>query len=258
LCFLKEMFTIKAKNMLQCQIEKFLFLVKMEENGMKKLLMVLLIMGLTLGLLTACGDSDADATDEWQNDTEDVTATEDTEHDTGAEEDEGHQVMENIDTVVQIDIEGYGIITVGLDATYAPITVENFVSLVEDGFYDGLTFHRIIDGFMMQGGCNYGNGSGGSGTQILGEFRDNGVDNPGRHHRGAISMARSPDFNSASSQFFIVHEDSFFLDDGYAVFGHVLSGIEVVDDIMINVEVIDDNGTVMPENQPVINSIIVL
>jgi peptidyl-prolyl cis-trans isomerase B (cyclophilin B) len=253
------MFTINVKNMVQCQIEKSY----VNGNGgkiMKRLLMLLLIMGLTLGLITACGDEESatDYADDSQTEAGDMEASEDMEQDTEADTDQGHQVMENIDFVVQIDIEGYGVITVGLDTTYAPITVENFVSLVEDGFYDGLTFHRIIEGFMMQGGCPLGNGSGGSGTNILGEFRENGVDNPGRHNRGAISMARTPDHNSASSQFFIVHEDSFQLDGLYAVFGHVLSGIEVVDDIIANAQVIDENGTVLPENQPVINSIIVL
>jgi peptidyl-prolyl cis-trans isomerase B (cyclophilin B) len=223
---------------------------------MKKLLMLLLTMGMVLSLLTACGNGTSD--EEWQNEDEDLVATEEDAEEVADNGNVESDVMDNIDYVVQIDIEGYGVITVGLDATYAPITVENFVSLVEGGFYDGLTFHRIIQGFMIQGGCPNGDGLGGSGTNILGEFRDNDVDNPGRHFRGAISMARAMDYDSASSQFFIVHEDALFLDDGYAVFGHVLSGIEVVDEIAATVEVVDENGTVLHENQPVISSIRVL
>jgi len=226
---------------------------------MKKIIMLLLIMGLTLGLLTACsGESEpSSAYEEVEETVEDAIEEDEVDSEVEPEEELAtwHSVMENIDYVVEMDMEGYGIITIGLDATYAPITVENFVSLVDEGFYDGLTFHRIIEGFMIQGGCTFGNGSGGSENHIIGEFRDNGIDNPGRHYRGAISMARTPDPNSASSQFFIVHEDSFFLDDGYAVFGHVLSGMEVVDAIIETVEVVpDSDGAVMPANQPVIRS----
>ena len=156
---------------------------------------------------------------------------------------------------VEIEVENYGTIAVELDADEAPITVTNFVDLVEEGFYDGLTFHRIIDGFMIQGGDPNGDGSGGSSRTIKGEFSSNGVDNSIDHVRGVISMARSTMPNSASSQFFIVQEDSPHLNGEYAAFGHVTSGMEIVDAICEDVQVEDTNGTVLPENQPVITSI---
>ena len=156
-----------------------------------------------------------------------------------------------------IDIADYGVIELELYGSVAPLMVTNFVNLVNDGFYDGLTFHRIIDGFMIQGGDPLGNGMGGSENTIVGEFVANGVDNTLSHKRGVISMARSQDYNSASSQFFIVHEDSTFLDGQYAAFGEVVSGMDVVDAICDSVTVEDDNGTVLKENQPVISSITV-
>lgn len=156
---------------------------------------------------------------------------------------------------VEIEVENYGTIAVELDADEAPITVTNFVDLVEEGFYDGLTFHRIIDGFMIQGGDPNGDGSGGSSRTIKGEFSSNGVDNSIDHVRGVISMARSSLPNSASSQFFIVQEDRPHLNGEYAAFGHVTSGMEIVDAICEDVQVEDTNGTVLPENQPVITSI---
>ena len=154
-----------------------------------------------------------------------------------------------------IDIEGYGVITVKLDQDSAPITTENFVSLAEDGFYDGLTFHRIIAGFMMQGGDPTGTGMGGSDDNIVGEFRMNGYSNNLSHTRGAISMARSMDPDSASSQFFIVHEDSTFLDGQYAAFGYVTEGIEVVDRVCDEARPIDQNGTIPRDRHPVMNSV---
>ena len=155
----------------------------------------------------------------------------------------------------EIVVKDYGTIKLELDADTAPITVTNFVNLVNDKFYDGLTFHRIIEGFMIQGGDPLGNGTGGSKKNIKGEFSSNGVTNNISHTRGVISMARSSDPNSASSQFFIVHKDSTFLDGQYAAFGHVTSGMEVVDKIAENAKVEDDNGTVLKENQPTIESI---
>ncbi len=132
---------------------------------------------------------------------------------------------------VEMSVKGYGIMKLKLDHTQAPITVENFVSLVEKGFYDGLTFHRIIKDFMIQGGDPDGTGAGGSDTNIKGEFSANYVNNTISHKRGVISMARSSDYNSASSQFFICHADSTYLDGQYAAFGEVYEGIEVVDAI---------------------------
>lgn len=156
---------------------------------------------------------------------------------------------------VMIDIEDYGVITVELDTSSAPITVENFLKLINEGFYDGLTFHRIMDGFMMQGGDPTGTGMGGANETIKGEFTNNGVDNTLSHTKGAISMARSQELDSASSQFFIIDEDSTFLDGDYAAFGYVIEGIDIVDEICANAQVVDNNGTVESANQPVIKSI---
>ncbi len=156
-----------------------------------------------------------------------------------------------------IDIADYGTVTVALDAGAAPETVENFVTLAQSGFYDGLTFHRIMDGFMMQGGDPNGNGTGGAESTITGEFADNGFDNPLSHTRGAISMARSDDYNSASSQFFIVQEDSTYLDGQYAAFGYVTEGMDVVDAICSSAQPTDSNGTIPTDQQPVITSITV-
>ena len=154
-----------------------------------------------------------------------------------------------------IDIADYGAITLELDGDSAPLTVANFVKLAKDGFYDGLTFHRIMDGFMMQGGDPNGNGTGGSDETIPGEFSANGCDNPISHTRGTISMARAQDPNSASSQFFICQADSTFLDGSYATFGRVTDGMDVVDAICADAQPTDDNGTIPPEAQPVINSV---
>lgn len=155
-----------------------------------------------------------------------------------------------------IDIADYGTVTVKLDQEAAPVTVANFVNLAQNGFYDGLTFHRIIEGFMMQGGDPNGDGTGGSDQNIVGEFSENGYDNPLSHTRGAISMARSNDYNSASSQFFIVHEDNTeSLDGKYAAFGYVTDGMDIVDEICESAEPTDGNGTIAAEDQPVINSI---
>lgn len=160
---------------------------------------------------------------------------------------------------VLIDVKDYGKITLELDADKAPITVTNFINLVNDKFYDGITFHRIINGFMIQGGDPTGTGYSGSGKTIKGEFSDNGVENDISHVRGVISMARSGNsYDSASSQFFIVHKDSTFLDGKYAAFGYVTDGMDVVDKIAESVETEDDNGTVSKENQPVISSIRVI
>lgn len=155
----------------------------------------------------------------------------------------------------EIVVKDYGTISLELDADAAPITVANFAKLVNEGFYDGLTFHRIISGFMIQGGDPLGNGMGGSEQNIKGEFAVNGVKNSISHVRGTISMARSQSYNSASSQFFIVHEDSTFLDGQYAGFGKVTSGMEIVDKICEDTQVEDDNGTVLKANQPIIEKI---
>ena len=157
-----------------------------------------------------------------------------------------------------INIKDYGTITVKLNQHATPITTANFVELAESGFYNGLTFHRIIEGFMMQGGDPNGNGTGNSGKTIVGEFSANGYKTHLTHTRGAISMARSNDFNSASCQFFIVHEDARDSLDGlYAVFGYVTEGMDIVDTICEGAKPVNNNGLIAKEEQPVITSIII-
>lgn len=163
--------------------------------------------------------------------------------------------VENPTHYATIDIKDYGKIRVALDGNTAPKTVANFVKLAKSGFYNGLTFHRIMEDFMMQGGDPNGNGSGGAKETVDGEFGRNGFANPLSHVRGAISMARSSDLNGASSQFFIVHEDSTYLDGEYAAFGYVVEGIEVVDAVCEAAQPTDNNGTIPAAQQPVINSI---
>jgi peptidyl-prolyl cis-trans isomerase B (cyclophilin B) len=133
--------------------------------------------------------------------------------------------------MVQIEMENGKVIKIELYPQVAPETVANFEKLVSSGFYDGLTFHRVIKGFMIQGGCPIGNGTGGSGENIKGEFASNGFENTLKHTRGVVSMARANDPNSASSQFFIMHQDAPYLDGQYAGFGKVVEGLEVVDEI---------------------------
>ncbi len=229
---------------------------------MKKILSFLLILSLTALLLCSCSPKSKDYT-------------------------------------AEIVIKDYGTITVHLDGDTAPITVENFVKLAREGFYDGLTLHRIIEGFMMQGGCPKGNGTGGqedaNGNEIniKGEFSQNGVENTISHKRGVISMARSGSpfeqylnygynyeeiaaltqysaspysakevkaeveavRNSASSHFFIMHQDNAGLDGSYAAFGWVTSGMEIVDKICTDAEPTDDNGTISKDQQPIIETI---
>lgn len=205
---------------------------------MKKLIYILLIVSLSLGLM-GCNKKEADAKKPADTNTQTKTEFKAT-----------HKI--------EIDIKNYGTIYLDLDENSAPITVKNFVKLAESGFYNGLTFHRIISGFMMQGGDPTGTGMGGANEKIKGEFAQNKIENKLSHTRGAISMARSQDFNSASSQFFIVHKDSTFLDGGYAAFGYVTKGIEIVDSICSKTPVQDKNGTVAPKDQPVINTIKVI
>lgn len=159
---------------------------------------------------------------------------------------------------VTIEVEGYGTVECALNANVAPITVANFCKLANEGFYDGLTFHRVIEGFMIQGGDPNGDGTGGSDATIRGEFTANGVENPLSHVRGTISMARSSAYDSASSQFFIMHKTNTSLDGQYAAFGNVTSGIEVVDAIAQNTPVQDSNGTVAAADQPKITKISVV
>ena len=158
----------------------------------------------------------------------------------------------------EITVKNYGTITVELNGDVAPITVENFMKLVNSGFYNGLTFHRIIDGFMIQGGDPEGTGRGGSKDKIKGEFSSNGVNNPISHVKGVISMARAQDPNSASSQFFITVADATYLDGSYAAFGTVTGGMDVAEKIASDARPTDNNGTIPAEEQPVIESIVIM
>lgn len=205
---------------------------------MKRWIRILLGAGVAAALLAGCGSSS-------KSDETSGKEAETSEEQTAQEE----------KPQVEIQVKDYGTITVELEPESAPITVENFLNLVEEGFYDGLTFHRIIDGFMIQGGDPLGNGTGGSEETIKGEFANNGVDNSLSHTRGAVSMARSQDMDSASSQFFIVHEDSTYLDGDYAVFGYVTEGMDIVDQICEDTPVEDSNGTVAADQQPIIEKI---
>ncbi|MBR6783809.1 MAG: peptidylprolyl isomerase [Clostridia bacterium] len=174
-------------------------------------------------------------------------------------EEEGNESFvfdENKSYKAEIIIKDYGTIKVALDAKQAPITVENFVTLAQSGFYDGLTFHRIIEGFMMQGGDPKGNGTGDSGKDIIGEFAANGYTyNTISHKRGVISMARANPYNSGSCQFFIMHQDYTGLDGQYAAFGWVTEGMDVVDKVCTDAQPIDNNGTIPAAKQPVIETI---
>ncbi len=198
---------------------------------MKKIISVMLCAALALLALSAC-DSNRISTAE-PNGEADGVYSKGTHH-------------------VEIDIKDYGVIKLELYADIAPISVSNFCALANDGFYNGLTFHRIINGFMMQGGA-------GSGAKtIKGEFESNGVKNDLEHTRGVISMARADAYDSASSQFFIVHQDSPHLNGDYAAFGKVTDGMDIVDEICTTTPVTDLNGTVTSNNQPIINSIKVI
>lgn len=157
---------------------------------------------------------------------------------------------------VAINVNNYGTIELELDADTAPVTVTNFINLANSGFYNSLTFHRVIDGFMIQGGDPNGDGTGGSSEKIKGEFKSNGVQNNISHIRGTISMARSSANNSASSQFFIMQKDTPSLDGQYAAFGTVTSGMDIVDKICKDCTDTNQNGVITDKSkQPVISTI---
>lgn len=203
------------------------------------LLCIMSVMSLSF-VFTGCGDDKPAAKENSATEASSKISTDD---------------VANLGNTAVIDVKDYGKITVELKPDIAPITVGNFKKLVSEHFYDGLTFHRIMEGFMIQGGDPLGNGTGGRDETIVGEFSQNGFENTLSHTRGVISMARSNDPNSASSQFFIVHEDSTFLDGQYASFGVVTDGMDVVDKIAKDAKPTDSNGTITASEQPVINSI---
>ncbi|MEY8257983.1 peptidylprolyl isomerase [Erysipelotrichaceae bacterium 66-17] len=157
--------------------------------------------------------------------------------------------------IADIVVKDYGTIEVELDPKEAPLTCENFIELANEGFYDNLTFHRIMKGFMIQGGDPNGDGTGGSEKTVKGEFSSNGIENSLSHERGVISMARSSDKDSASSQFFICDADDPFLDGDYAAFGKVIKGMDVVDKIADDAKPTDNNGSISKDEQPVIETI---
>ena len=221
---------------------------------MKKMTVWLLTLAFAATMLAGCG-SKTDTTETTEA-TSAADETSDGAADT-ADTSENEELLTGLHHVT-IDVQDYGTISLELDADTAPISVTNFINLANEGFYDGLTFHRIISGFMIQGGDPNGNGTGGSEKTIKGEFSANGVENDISHVRGVISMARANDPDSGSSQFFIVHEDSTFLDGQYAAFGHVTDGMDVVDAICEAVPVQDNNGTVAAADQPVITAVTVV
>ncbi len=205
----------------------------------KKILILFMALMLALGMMTACGsgqeaaDTDAAADQETQDEVQEETLP--LRH-------------------VEMTIRDYGTVKLELDPNEAPVSVENFISLAESGFYDGLKFHRIMDGFMIQGGAN-------EEVQlepIVGEFSSNGYENSISHVEGVISMARTPDPDSATSQFFITVADSTFLDGQYAAFGHVTEGLDICKKIAADSNPIDDNGTIPEDEQPVIESVKVI
>ena len=202
-----------------------------------------LVFVLTFGVfLAGCGSGGDEGSSTWSGNENSPSAEEWIEEDIEEDEDAGSNAeeageeretidMSNEKPVVEITMENGGKIVIELDPEAAPLTTENFLKLVDEGFYDGLTFHRIIPNFMIQGGDPDGTGAGGLREQITGEFSQNGWTNPISHKRGTISMARTNDPNSASCQFFITNADYPSLDGAYAAFGTVISGMDVVDEI---------------------------
>ncbi len=219
---------------------------KEQNKSIKKtLLCLLLAFGLLFGI---CGCSST----RYQNGTK-ATTTRPPVPTTPAGENSDNATLHH----VEIEVENYGVIAVELDSSIAPITVENFINCAKAGVYNGSTFHRIIKNFMIQGGTASKSYDGPSLTPIKGEFSANGVENPLKHTRGVISMARTPDMNSATSQFFICQVDYPSLDGQYAAFGHVTSGIDVVDKIA-EVPAYDDNGSIATDDQPRIKEVRVI
>ena len=242
----------------------------------RKFWAVLCVTAVSASLLGGCGSEkkteEKEASGEVQgnelSDGSDEEVQEETKEEEAASEEEKSSAAEGVTLDVSKPLSGthhaemvlkdYGTIKMELDADTAPLTVTNFVKLVQEDFYDGLTFHRIINDFMMQGGDPEGNGTGGAEETVKGEFSNNGVENDISHTKGVISMARSSDYDSASSQFFIVQADSTYLDGDYAAFGHVTEGMDIVDEICKNAKPINSSGLVDTPEQPVIEDIVIV
>lgn len=239
----------------------------------RKILAVLCVTAVGASLLGGCG-SEKKTEETKEETTESIKGNElsdgseeeeaqETKEETSEETDASKEESVTLDVSktlsgihhAELILKDYGTIEMELDADTAPLTVTNFVKLVQEDFYDGLTFHRIVDGFMMQGGDPEGNGTGGAEETVKGEFSNNGVENDISHTRGVISMARSSDYDSASSQFFIVQADSTYLDGDYAAFGHVTEGMDIVDEICKNAKPINSGGLIDTPEQPVIEDI---
>lgn len=218
----------------------------------------LLACAIALSMAAGCSSSTGSTADKTSSSAVSSIASSETVSAVSTAPRQTHSIPGGKQYKATIKVKGYDTpIVFTMDEGIAPESVGNFVSLADSGFYDGLTFHRIMEGFMIQGGDPKGNGTGGSSHQIEGEFASNGFDNSLKHLRGTVSMARSSDPNSASSQFFIVQEDSSSLDGEYAAFGTVTSGMDVVDQIAASAKPTDNNGTIEKDQQPVIESITV-
>lgn len=235
---------------------------------------MLLCAALSVLTLTACGSTDTDSTDSNKGN---KTTTEATEGSESASSDSSSsssssslgglsETLKEFSSEellsgkhhVEMDIQDHGTVTLELDADQAPVSVTNFIDLAKQGFYDGLTFHRIINGQFVQGGDPLGNGTGGPGYTIKGEFSANGVNNTLSHTRGAISMARTSNFDGGGCQFFIMDSDYTGFDGQYACFGYVTDGMDAIDEICNMTEMQDANGTIAPDDQPVISEVRVI
>lgn len=224
----------------------------------RKLLCVILCIVMALFTLAACGDSGGKTADQGTGTTEESGQNQNNLYASEELREFSSEELLSGKHHVQMEIQDHGTVTLELDADQAPISVTNFIELAKDGLYNGLTFHRIIEGAFAQGGDPNGNGTGSPGYRIKGEFAANGVENTLSHTRGAISMARTSDYDGGGCQFFIMDSDYTAFDGQYACFGYVTDGMDVIDEICTMIPAIDSNGTITQENQPVITSVNVI
>lgn len=217
----------------------------------KKIRILCMILSATLVLFAfaGCGDK------KEPSDKEKTSSAEATDSSNGLKQFDAGQILSGKHHV-SMELKDYGTVVFELDADEAPITVTNFCELAKSGYYDGLTFHRILPENLMQGGDPEGTGMGGPGYSIKGEFKDNGVDNKVSHTEGAISMARGADYDSAGSQFFVCAADCSYYDGQYAAFGHVTEGLDIIKQICNTVRVQDENGMVGDSDRPVISKMV--